>query len=486
MTDYEKVLENYLKFPDRSDFVPVKSGTEGNVSVLYSGSTGLAKARFLTFYLGVDAELVSSEKEKIFEILETLGGDVSGEDYGSDDEVFEDGEGNILSASYDDAPIIKLVNQLMIQAVKNGASDIHFEGKDNSFAVRFRVDGKLSTIRQFPKKMQDSVIARIKVISSLDVAETRKPQDGRINMKIGNRTIDVRVSTVPSVTGEKAVLRILERSKSMATLEKVGMAGRNLDVYRAALKRPNGIILVTGPTGSGKTTTLYASLLELVSDDTNIVTIEDPVEYQMEKITQVQVNPAVNITFANAIRSFLRQDPDIILVGEIRDEETAQAAVQASLTGHLVLSTLHTNDAPTAVARLIDMNVEPFLISSSLLCTMGQRLVRKICPHCKTEVESDDYVKNYFAAEGFDLPKHYMGKGCEQCFNTGYKGRTGIFEIMTVNDPIRKMINDRASSSELMHEAKNHGYQRMFDYGYELVQAGTTTPWELIAVTRID
>jgi general secretion pathway protein E len=429
---------------------------------------------------------VPCDKEKIFEILETLGGDVSGDEYGGDEEVFEDGDGNILSASYDDAPIIKLVNQLMIQAVKNGASDIHFEGKDNAFAVRFRIDGKLSTIRQFPKKMQDSVIARIKVISSLDVAETRKPQDGRINMKIGNRTIDVRVSTIPSVTGEKAVLRILERSKKMVTLENVGLNSNSLETFRHSLRRPNGIILVTGPTGSGKTTTLYAALQELISDDTNIVTIEDPVEYQMEKITQVQVNPAVNISFANAIRSFLRQDPDIILVGEIRDEETAQAAVQASLTGHLVLSTLHTNDAPTAVARLIDMDVEPFLISSSLLCSMGQRLVRKICPHCRQEVEADDYVKNYFAAEGFTLDKHFTGAGCDKCFNTGYKGRVGIFEIMSVNDSIRKLINERASSSDLMHEAQKYGYKRMFDYGFDLVKEGVTTPAELIAVTRTD
>lgn len=484
MTIYEQVLEHYLKFPDRSDFVPVKNGDE-DVSVLYSGDSGLSKARYLSFYTGINAKLVPAEREQIFEILENLGGDVSETDYGSDEEIFED-DGNILSASYDDAPIIKLVNQLMIQAVKNGASDIHFEGKDNAFAVRFRIDGKLSTIRQFPKKMQEPVIARIKVISSLDVAETRKPQDGRINMKIGNRTIDVRVSTVPSVTGEKSVLRILERSKGMATLEKVGMTGENLEIYRAALKRPNGIILVTGPTGSGKTTTLYASLLELVSDDTNIMTIEDPVEYQMERITQVQVNAAVNITFANAIRSFLRQDPDIILVGEIRDEETAQAAVQASLTGHLVLSTLHTNDAPTAIARLIDMNVEPFLISSSLLCSMGQRLVRKICPNCKVEVSSDDYVMKYFSNEGFKLKKHFKGEGCENCFGSGYKGRTGIFEIMTINDPLRKLINDRASSTEIMKEAKKHGYKRMFDYGYELVKEGVTTPWELISVTRID
>jgi general secretion pathway protein E len=485
MTIYERVLEQYLKFPDRSDFVPVQKGEE-QVELLYNGTSGLTKARFFLFSLGIKAELVAVERERIFEVLENLGGNVEGDDYNSDDEIFSDDEGNILSASYDDAPIIKLVNQIMIQAVKGGTSDIHFEGKDNSFAVRFRVDGKLSTIRRFPKKMQESIIARIKVISALDVAETRKPQDGRINMKIGNRTVDVRVSIIPSVTGEKAVLRILERSKGMATLENVGMHGKNLEIYRHSLKRPNGIILVTGPTGSGKTTTLYASLQELVSDDTNIMTIEDPVEYQMEKITQVQVNSAVNINFANAIRAFLRQDPDIILVGEIRDEETAQAAVQASLTGHLVLSTLHTNDAPTAVARLIDMNVEPFLISSSLLCTMGQRLVRRICPNCKVEVESDDYIKNYFKSEGFDLPKHYKGEGCPHCLNTGYKGRTGIFEIMTINDSLRKLINERASSTELMKEAKNHGYQRMFDYGYELVRDGVTTPWELIAVTRID
>ncbi|WP_022852192.1 GspE/PulE family protein [Limisalsivibrio acetivorans] len=483
MTDYEKAIDSYLRFPDRSDFVPVD---EDGLKFLFADDNGLVKARFLAFSLGLNPSFEQVSRERVFEILEHLGGEVSDE-FESDEETLEDDEtANILSASYDDAPIIKLVNQLMIQAVKKGASDIHFEGMDNSFAVRLRVDGKLKTVKKFPKKIQDPIIARIKVVSNLDVAESRKPQDGRINLKIGNRTIDVRVSTVPSVTGEKAVLRILERSKSLVTLENVGLADHLLDLYRRNLNKPNGIILVTGPTGSGKTTTLYASLLEIASDDSNIMTIEDPVEYHMENITQVQVNQAVNVTFASAIRSFLRQDPDVILVGEIRDEETAEAAVQASLTGHLVLSTLHTNDAPTAVARLIDMDVEPFLISSSLLCTMGQRLVRRICPECRRKVKSDDYVRDYFQGEGYELDEHYIGEGCDACFGTGYKGRTGIFEIMSVNDEIRSLINRRASSGELAATAKNNGYKRMFDYGAELVRHGVTTPMELITVTRID
>ncbi|PLX68512.1 MAG: type II secretion system protein GspE [Denitrovibrio sp.] len=483
MIEFDKLIEMYLKYPDRGDFVPVRIGDE--ISVLYDGQTGLSKARHLLFSMGVaSASCVPSERQAILTELEMLESNRD-DQYSEDLDDFVESS-DILSASYDDAPIIKLVNQTIIQATKNGASDIHFEGLTGKFAVRFRIDGKLTTIRQYPKSLQESVVARLKVISDLDVAETRKAQDGRINLKIGNRDVDIRVSTIPSVTGEKVVLRILEKSKSMVTMEKTGLPVSLLPAFRKSIKRPNGIILVTGPTGSGKTTTLYAALQELVSDDTNIMTIEDPVEYHMEQITQVQVNRTVDITFAGAVRSFLRQDPDIILIGEIRDVETAQAAVQAALTGHLVLSTLHTNNAPTAVARLLDMDVEPFLLSSSLASVVGQRLVRKLCPACKKKVQAEAYVKDFFKTGGFEIEEYYEPVGCESCMYTGFAGRTGVFEMLSVTDGIRKLINERADASAIATEAYKSGYRPMMHHGFELVINGETSPSEIIAVSGND
>lgn len=482
MTDFERLIEIYLKYPDRGDFAPVK--TDGGVCILYDGQQGLGKARHLAFATGVNAELRAADRQEILSELEIL-------ESNRDDEFEGEGEDfvdvdDILSASYDDAPIIKLVNQTIIQAVKNGASDIHFEGLTGKFSVRFRIDGKLTTIKQYPKSLQESIIARLKVVSELDVAETRKAQDGRINLKIGNRDVDIRVSTIPSVTGEKAVLRILEKSKSLVKIDKTGMPESLVPTFRKAINKPNGIVLVTGPTGSGKTTTLYAALQELVSDDTNIMTIEDPVEYHMEKITQVQVNRAVDITFASAVRAFLRQDPDIILIGEIRDTETAQAAVQAALTGHLVLSTLHTNSAPTAVARLIDMEVEPFLLSSSVNAVVGQRLVRKLCPHCSEEVPAEKYVQDFFQTEGLTIEKYRKPKGCEQCMNTGFAGRLGVFEMLTISDGIRRLINERADASAIANEARKGGYKPLMYHGYEMVKAGVTSPSEIMAVSGTD
>jgi len=482
MTDFDNLIEIYLKYPDRGDFAPVKSGDD--ITILYCGETGLGKARHLVFATGIKAVFKEVERQEILTVLELLESSRS-DDFGGDSDDFDD-VSDILSASYDDAPIIKLVNQTIIQAVKNGASDIHFEGLTGKFSVRFRIDGKLTTIRQYPKSLQESVIARLKVVSDLDVAETRKAQDGRINLKIGNRDVDIRVSTIPSVTGEKAVLRILEKSKSLVTIEKTGLPESLVPAFRKAIKRPNGIILVTGPTGSGKTTTLYAALQELVSDDTNIMTIEDPVEYHMEKITQVQVNKTVDITFASAVRSFLRQDPDIILIGEIRDTETAQAAIQAALTGHLVLSTLHTNNAPTAIARLIDMDVEPFLLSSSVTAVIGQRLVRKLCTHCRKEVQAEGYVQDFFMQENLQIDKYYEPVGCEHCMHTGFAGRLGVFEMLTISDGIRKLINDRADASAIAKEARLGGYKPLICHGYEMVRNGITSPNEIIAISGND
>lgn len=481
--DFDNIKSQYMKFSDKSDFIPVVMD-DNNIKFYYSDDIGLQKAKFMSFSFGISPEYEYTEKHKIVEILESFGVEV---DDVAEDEEFDDLEEDInILTSYTDKPVIRLVDQIIISAVKNGASDIHFEGREGVFLIRVRVDGRLNTLKTYPKRVHDPVIARIKVLGQLDVAETRRPQDGRFHLKIGNRTIDIRVSTMPSINSEKAVLRILERSSDFITLQQIGLDGELYDRFRPYLDRPNGIILVTGPTGSGKTTTLYASLIAMNRDNKNVVTIEDPVEYHIDNVTQVQMNPSVNLTFAGAIKTFLRQDPDIILVGEIRDNETAEAAIQASLTGHLVLSTLHTNDSPTAIARLIDMEVEPFLISSSLAIVIGQRLVRKICVHCKEEVKSDDYIKSTFAKAGVELNSYIKGKGCKECFNTGYRGRIGIFEMLEITDNLRSLISKRASSYDIKEAARKEGFRTMLEYGAELVKKGITTPSEVLSVTKVD
>ncbi len=487
MLDFDKVKSKYIRYPDKSDFIPLVSD-DGELIFYYLDESGLQKAEYLTFSLGVKATFIQKEKKEILALLESFGGDVDyvNESDSDGEELPDDDESDILTASYDDAPVIKLVNQIIIYSVKSGASDIHFEGRDASFLIRIRVDGRLNTLRSYPKAVHEQILARIKVIGQLDVAESRRSQDGRINLKIGNRTIDIRVSTMPSINGEKAVLRILERSSDFTSLETIGFVGEVYDKFKPYLDRPNGIILVTGPTGSGKTTTLYASLLAMNRDNKNVVTIEDPVEYHMDNVTQVQMNAAVNLTFASAIRTFLRQDPDVILVGEIRDNDTAEAAIQASLTGHLVLSTLHTNDSPTAVARLIEMDVEPFLISSSLLIVIGQRLVRKVCSSCATTVKIDPFLKTKIAEVGLTIETHQKGTGCSDCYDTGYRGRVGVFELLEITDSIRHMINKRASAFEIRQEARNNGFKTMLEYGIYLVEQGITTPEEVLAVTQVE
>ncbi|MDO5654000.1 MAG: ATPase, T2SS/T4P/T4SS family [Brachymonas sp.] len=365
---------------------------------------------------------------------------------------------DLLEAS-DDAPIIRMLNALLTQAARDNASDIHIEPFERHSVVRFRVDGGLREVVQPNRALHAALISRLKIMADLDIAEKRLPQDGRISLRLGTRAIDVRVSTLPSAFGERAVLRLLDKSGNRISLEAVGMQGETLRQFEHLIAQPHGIILVTGPTGSGKTTTLYAALGRMDTRAGNIMTVEDPIEYELPGIGQTQVNPRIDLTFAKALRAILRQDPDVIMIGEIRDFETAQIAIQASLTGHLVLATLHTNDAASAITRLTDMGVEPFLLSSSLLGVLAQRLLRKTCTHC-------------------------AGAGCEACGNSGYAGRTGIFELLVVDDTIRAQIHQQKSEADIRATALGNGMHLMREDGQRLVDAGISTAEELLRVTR--
>ena len=368
-----------------------------------------------------------------------------------------------LLESAGDAPIIRMLNALLTQAVRDGASDIHIEPYERHSSVRFRVDGTLREVVQPNRALHAALISRLKIMADLDISEKRLPQDGRISLRLGTRAIDVRVSTLPNAHGERAVLRLLDKSESKLSLESVGMQGDVLARLEGLITQPHGIILVTGPTGSGKTTTLYAALSRLDAGRSNIMTVEDPIEYELPGVGQTQVNSKIDLTFAKALRAILRQDPDVIMIGEIRDFETAQIAIQASLTGHLVLATLHTNDAASAITRLTDMGVEPFLLSSSLLGVLAQRLVRKYCGHC----------------HGGD-----HGTGCEHCGHTGYAGRTGVFELLLVNDAIRAQIHNQTAEADVRAQALAGGMQLMREDGERLIQAGITSREEVLRVTR--
>jgi general secretion pathway protein E len=363
-----------------------------------------------------------------------------------------------LLETTDDAPVIRMINSLLRQATRDGASDIHLEAFERQSMVRFRVDGNLRDVVDMRRDLHAALVSRIKIMASLDIAEKRLPQDGRISIRVGGRAIDIRVSTLPTAHGERVVLRLLEKNYDKLDLRALGMAEDTFSNFDKLLHKPHGIVLVTGPTGSGKTTTLYASLLSLRSSTSNIMTVEDPVEYDLEGIGQTQVNPRIDMSFARALRAILRQDPDIVMIGEIRDLETAQIAVQASLTGHLVLATLHTNDAPSAVTRLMDMGIEPFLLASSLLGVLGQRLVRLCCHKCH-------------------------GQGCDACAQSGYLGRAGIYELMQVTETLRARIHDRAPESDLRKHACADGMRTMADDCLRWVNSGMTTKEEMLRVT---
>ncbi len=385
-----------------------------------------------------------------------------------------------LVASAEEAPVVKLVDLIIRQAIDERASDIHIEPFKDKISLRYRIDGKLYEIPPPAKHLHMPIISRIKILSKLDIAEKRLPQDGAFLVKIGERPIDIRVSSVPTIYGEKIVMRLLDRSEVVLDLNRLGFDPKQLEPIRKAISAPYGLIFLTGPTGSGKTTTLYAILSEIKNPAKNIVTIEDPVEYKLEGINQVQIKTDIGLTFAAALRSFLRQDPDIMLVGEVRDLETAQICIRSALTGHLVLSTLHTNDAPTAVSRLMDIGIEPYMLAPSILAVIAQRLVRKLCPDCKEAYEpTKEQLKNV----SLKAELIYRAKGCPKCNNTGYKGRACIAEVMLVNDEIRALINERASFQKIREAATAHGMQSLYEAGIKKVEDGITSLEDALSVT---
>jgi type IV pilus assembly protein PilB len=386
----------------------------------------------------------------------------------------------------EEAPIIKLVNTLVMRALMEGASDVHIEPTEKNIRIRYRVDGLMHDVSNTPLHLLSSIVTRIKVMSKMDISESRLPQDGRFELKVENKVVDVRVSTFPSIYGEAIVMRLLDKTNAIFSLGELGFNETNLQKFEETVKRPYGIILVTGPTGSGKTTTLYATLNHILSPEKNIMTIEDPVEYELAGVRQAQVNSKAGLEFANALRSMLRQDPDIILVGEIRDLETARVAIQAALTGHLVFSTLHTNDAAGTLTRLVEMGIEPFLASSAVAAVIAQRLIRTICPRCKAAyTPSPELLKKI----GLDPQKKYeffQGKGCKTCRSTGYKGRMGIFELLTVDNKVQELVLRNATASEVKQLAIQQGMRTLRDDGLQKVLEGKTTIDEVIRVTQLD
>jgi general secretion pathway protein E len=471
--------------------------TDGEVKVAVSDPLNLQPLDDLAVFLGAPVEpVLSSERELLAAInrffdretgsAEQVMQDLEGEDLGAIANEIEETDDLLDLAS--EAPVIRLVNSILTQAVRARASDIHIEPFERELKVRYRIDGLLYNTLTPPRRLQAAISSRIKVMANLNIAERRLPQDGRIRIRVGEKDVDIRVSVVPTAYGERIVLRLLDKTSVLLGLEEIGMAEETYGKYSRLIKRSNGIILVTGPTGSGKTTTLYGTLNKINAPELNIITIEDPIEYQLHGIGQIHVNPRIDLTFANGLRSILRQDPDIIMVGEIRDRETAEIAIQASLTGHLVFSTLHTNDAAGAVTRLVDMGVEPFLVSSSVIAIIAQRLVRVICRECREPYRPDhSLVKEIGLEDSGETPFDgffYRGRGCATCFQTGYRGRSGIYELLIVDDNIRGLIMSGADSNVIRRKAIEQGMTTLLRDGVDKIVKGSTTVDEVLRVTQ--
>lgn len=490
---------NQMRGEDARRFKVLPVGVlDGVLTVAVSDPLDIDSVDSLSFLLQREIELVCSSPEKIREALIKYYGtadeasDVLAERLGDDlrDLGIETLEGHDLSGSDEtDAPIIRLVSMLLLEAHRLGASDIHLEPLEKKFRVRFRIDGVLQEMQAPPKRLQSAIVSRLKIMTgSMSIAEKRLPQDGRIQVKILRKPVDLRVSTIPTNHGESVVMRLLDKSSLVLGLPKLGFLSDDQETFERLLRLPDGILLVTGPTGSGKTSTLYACLNYINKPDRKIITVEEPVEYQMNGINQVQVNAEIGMTFPAALRSILRQAPNIIMIGEIRDLETASIATNASLTGHLVFSTLHTNDAPSAVARLVDLGMQPFLVASSIRAIMAQRLVRRLCAHCKQPGELSETELRALRIEASQMSEAQVmtAVGCDRCRHTGYRGRMGIFEIFVIDDDVRHMINNRQSTLMLRKKARELGMRTLREDGVRKVLAGITSADEVISITLGD
>ncbi len=464
------------------------------LTVAMSDPLDLATIDALKLCSGCRVKVVISKESEIIEAIERHYGSGTSAMEKIIDDIPEDELGGVeIQADEDikhlrdmaqEAPVIKLVNLIISKAVGNKASDIHYECYEEKLKVRYRIDGVLHDVESPPKRLQAAIISRIKIMGEMNIAERRLPQDGRIRLRVMGRKIDLRVSTVPTIHGESVVMRILDRSSIMMSLEDLGFPSESKHGFQSLIKKPHGIILVTGPTGSGKTTTLYAALDKLNSTDKKIITIEDPIEYQLSGVNQIQVKPKIGLSFASGLRTIVRQDPDILMVGEIRDLETAEIAIQSALTGHMVFSTLHTNDAPGAITRLLDMGVEHYLVSSCLEGLLAQRLVRVICNSCKKTVKADENTRQLMDSENGGDRVIYKGEGCHDCGSTGYQGRTGIYELLIVTDEIRQLILRKTSTNIIRQEAISQGMVALRDDGWDKVRKGVTTVEEVLRVTQ--
>jgi general secretion pathway protein E len=461
----------------------VREGADGSVSDILSVHAGMPVEKHVVSMDEFETYLNAFREERGKEVVIGVVEDLGETDLSEIAQEIPNGH-DLLDDAANEPPIIKLVNLLFTIAVKDRASDIHIQPLERDVRVRFRIDGLLYDMYKPPKRAQNAIISRIKVMAGLDVAEKRLPQDGRIKVRVKERETDVRVSIIPSVYGEQVVMRLLDKGATLIRVDDLGMAPALKKTLVALITRPQGVFLVTGPTGSGKTTTLYAALQQINTPEKNILTVEDPVEYIIPGISQMQVSSKISLDFAKALRSFLRQDPDVIMVGEVRDEETARIAIQAALTGHLVFSTLHTNDSASALTRLIDMGIEPYLLTSSVTAILAQRLVRKICPYCKEIYEPTEYEKGLLSGYLRDSAKTlYKGTGCENCLNTGFLGRVGIFELLVLSSKIRQMVQDKHSSEEIKAEAIREEMATLRQDGIVKAFEGTTTLSEVIRVT---
>jgi len=481
---------NFLK---NNCFIPVV-GDDGEILIVTSNPLNIDIGEIQNI-LKRDVKIVLSSEEKISDCIEKFYyhptsskkviDDLNSEEVFHIEENIDTETSNLLDLA-NKAPVIRIVNQIIYRAISMRASDIHLQSTENSLKVRYRIDGVLHDIFVLPKKFHPPIVTRIKIMSNLDIAERRIPQDGRTSIKIDSKKIDIRISVIPTFFGESIVLRLLDRERFLLGLEELGFSEDNYNKFNQLIYYDHGIILLTGPTGSGKTTTLYAALSKINNPGINIITLEDPIEYNLEGINQIQINPKVGLTFANGLRSILRHDPNVIMVGEIRDIETAEMAIQASLTGHLVFSTLHTNDASSAIIRLIDMGIEPYLIASSLIGVMAQRLVRLNCPNCSVEEKPTIELISTIGLEEKDIVsgKFMRGKGCRKCLNEGYYGRTGIFELLVIDEEIRELILKRASISDIKKLGLKKGMKTLRMDGIEKVKNGLTTIQEVLRVTQ--